>query len=102
MECGDSEGCSVCVCLNIPPVYMEAHVCVRCPSVATVDDHMHSMGWDMMEMGMKWNTMTRMKNHAHCVCTILHVHKVRGGMCLFNGRCTSGVFYSSITKCRLR
>ena len=21
MECGDSEGCSVCVCLDIPPVY---------------------------------------------------------------------------------
>ena len=43
-----------------------------------VDDHTHLMGQDMMEMGMKWNMM-RMKNHVHSVCTILHVHKVRGG-----------------------
>ena len=35
-----------------------------------VDDHTRLMGWDMMEMGMKWNMMMRMKNH---------VHKVRGG-----------------------
>ena len=64
-----------------------AHVCMRCPSVATADDHMRSTGWDTMEMRMKWNTMMRMKwntmmrmkNHAHCVCTILHMHKVRGG-----------------------
>ena len=25
-----------------------------------------------------------------------------GGMCLFNGRCTSGVFYSSITKMQIK
>ena len=29
---------------------VEACVCVRCPSVVTVDDHMCSMGWDTMEM----------------------------------------------------
>ena len=52
--------------------------CVRCQSAVTVDDHTCSMGWDMTEMGMKWNIMTRMKNHAHCICTILHVHKVGG------------------------
>ena len=46
---------------------------------AMVDDHMHLMGWDMTEMGTKRNTVTRMKNHAHSVCTILHMHKVRGG-----------------------
>ena len=82
IECGDSEGCSVCVCLNIPPCMhkrVEACVCVRCPSVVMVDDHMCLMGWDMTEMGTKWNMMMRMKNHAHCVCTILHVHKVRVG-----------------------
>ena len=66
--------------------------------VVTVDDHTHLMGWDMMEMGMKQNTMTRTKNHAHSVYMILHEHKVRGGMCLFDGRRTSSVFYSSITK----
>ena len=37
-----------------------------------VDDHMCLMGWDMMEMGMKWNLMMRMKIHVHSVCTILH------------------------------
>ena len=47
--------------------------------VVTVDDHMCLMGWDMMEMGMKQSTMTRTKNHTHSICTILHVHKVRGG-----------------------
>ena len=62
---------------------VEAHVHVRCPSVVMADDHMCLMGWDMMEMGMKWNIMMRMKNHAHCVCTILHMHKVgRGCVCL--------------------
>ena len=51
--------------------------------MVTVDDYTRSMGWDMMEMGMKWNMMMRMK---------IHVHKVRGGgMCLFNGRHTSGL-----------
>ena len=47
---------------------VEAHVRVRCPSVATVDDHIHLTG-----------QMTRTKNHTHSVCTILHMHKVRGG-----------------------
>ena len=70
--------------------------------VVMADDHMRLMGWDMMDMGMKWNMMTRMKNHAHSICTILHMHKVRGGMCLFKGRCTSSVFYSSITKMQVR
>ena len=70
---------------------VEAHVHVRCPSAATADDHMHLTG-----------QMMRTKNHAHSVCTILHMHKVRGGgMCLFNGRHTSGVFYSSITKMQI-
>ena len=46
-----------------------------------VDDHTHLMGQDMMEMGMKWNMM-RMKNHVHSVCTILHVHKVKGEGCV--------------------
>ena len=46
--------------------------------VVMADDHMCLMGWDMMEMGMKWNMMTRMKNHTHSICTILHTHKVRG------------------------
>ena len=32
---------------------------------------------DMTEVGMKWNMMMRMKNHAHSICTILHAHKVR-------------------------
>ena len=78
-------------------------MCVRCPSVVMADNHTCLMGWDMMEMGMKWNTMMRMTNHAHCICTILHTHKVReGGMCLFNGRCTSGVFYSRITKMQIK
>ena len=81
---------------------VEACVCVRCPSAVMADDHMCLMGWDMTEMGTKWNIMARMKNHAHYVCTILHAHKVRGGMCLFNGRCTSGVFYSSITKMQIK
>ena len=62
------------------------------------DDHTRLMGQDMMEMGMKWNMMMRMKNHAHSICMILHVHKVREGDMLFNGRHTSSVFYSSITK----
>ena len=70
--------------------------------VVTVDDHTHLMGWDMTEMGMKWNTMTRTKNHTHSVCMILHEHKVMGGMCLFDGRCTSSVFYSSITKMQIK
>ena len=69
--------------------------------VVMADDHIRLMGWDMMEMGMKQNMMMRMKNHAHSICTILHAHKVRGGTCLFNGRCTSGVFYSSITKMQI-
>ena len=67
-----------------------------------VDDHTCLMGWDMMEMGKKWNMMMRTKNHAHSVCMILHTHEVRGGMCLFNGRCTSSVFYSSITKMQIK
>ena len=58
---------------------VEAHVYVRCPSVATVDDHMHLTGQGMMEMGMKQNMMMRMKNHADSICMILHMHKVRGG-----------------------
>ena len=70
--------------------------------MATVDDYTRSMGWDMMEMGMKWNMMMRMKNHVHSVCTILHVHKVRGGGCV----CLMGdipvVFYSSITKIQIK
>ena len=45
--------------------------------VVTVDNHMCLMGWDMM--GTKQSMMTRMKNHTHSICTILHVHKVRGG-----------------------
>ena len=36
--------------------------------VVTVDNHMCLMGWDMIEMGMKQNTMTRMKNHTHSIC----------------------------------
>ena len=77
-------------------------MCTRCPSVATVDDHMCLMGQDMTEMGMKWNMITRTKNHAHSICTILHAHEVKGGTCLFNGRHTSGVFYSSITKMQIK
>ena len=59
MECGDSEGCtcmecgcSVCVCLGIPPVCIRGWrpVCVKCPSVVMVDDHMCLTGQDMMEM----------------------------------------------------
>ena len=69
--------------------------------MVTVDDHMCSMGWDMMEMGMKWDLMMGMKIHVHSVCTILHMHKVRGWTCWYNGRHTSSVFYSSITKCKL-
>ena len=65
------------------------------------DDHMHLMGWNMIEMGTKWNMMTRMKNHTHSIYMILHMHKVRGGMCLFNGRHISSVFYSSITKMQI-
>ena len=45
----------------------------------TADDHTHSIGQDTMEMGMKWNMMMRTKNHAHSICTILHMHEVRGG-----------------------
>ena len=75
---------------------------VRCPSAATVDDHTCLMGQDMTEMGTKWNMMTRTKNHAHSVCMILHTHEVREGMCLFNGRHTSSVFYSSITKMQIK
>ena len=67
-----------------------------------VDDHMCSMGWGMMEMGMKWNLMMRMKIHVHSVCTILHVHKVRGGRCV----CLMGdipvVFYSRITRMQIK
>ena len=48
-----------------------------------VDDHMCLMGWDMMEMGMKWNLMMRMKIHVQCLHNPTH---------------TSSVFYSSITK----
>ena len=59
-------------------------------------------GQDMTEMGMKQNMMMRTKNHAHSVCTILHMHKVRGGVCLFNGRHTSDVFYSSIIKMQIK
>ena len=81
---------------------VEAHVCTRCPSVVTADDHTHLTGQDMMEMGMKQNMMTRTKNHTHSVCTILHMHKVRGGTCVFNGRHTSGVFHSSITKMQIK
>ena len=58
---------------------VEAHVRMRCPSAAMVDNHMCLTGQDMTEMGIKWNMMMRMKNHAHSVCTILHVHEVRGG-----------------------
>ena len=58
---------------------VEAHVHVRCPSAAMVDDHTHLTGQDMMEMGTKQNMMMRMKNHAHSICMILHMHKVRGG-----------------------
>ena len=47
--------------------------------VVMVDDHICLMGWDMMEMKMKWNLMIRMKIYLHSVCTILHMHKVRGG-----------------------
>ena len=43
------------------------------------DDHTHLMGQNMMEMGMKWNMMMRMKNHTHSICMILHMHKVREG-----------------------
>ena len=57
---------------------VEAYVHVRCPSVVMADDYMHLTGQDMMEMGMKWNIMMSTKN-AHSVCTILHMHKVRGG-----------------------
>ena len=81
---------------------VEAHMHVRCPSVATVDNHMRLTGQDMMEMGTKWNMMMRTKNHADSICMILHMHKVRGGTCLFNGRRTSGVFYSSITKMQIK
>ena len=35
--------------------------------VVMVDDHTRLMGWDMMEMGMKWNMMMRMKNHVYSV-----------------------------------
>ena len=52
---------------------------------ATVDDHMHSTGWDMMEMGMKQNMRMRMMNHAHSVCMILHVHEGGSGCCLRGG-----------------
>ena len=65
------------------------------------DDHTHLMGQDVTEMGMKRNMMTRTKNHAHSICMILHTHEVRGGTCLFNRRCTNGVFYSSIKKMQI-
>ena len=58
---------------------VEAHVHMRYPSVATVDNHTYLAGQDMMEMGMKRNMMMRTKNHAHSICMILHMHKVRGG-----------------------
>ena len=70
--------------------------------MVTADDHTHSMGWDTIEMGMKWNMMMRMKNHTHSVCTILHMHKVMGWVCLFNGRRTSSVVYSSIIKIQIK
>ena len=75
---------------------------VRCPSAAMADDHTCLMGQDMTGMGTKRNMMMRMKNHAHSVCMILHTHEVRGGMCLFNERCTNSVFYSSITKMQIK
>ena len=68
--------------------------------MVTVGDHTRLMGQDMMEMGMKWNKMTRMKNHAHSVCMILHEHKVRGGcVCLMGD--IPAVFYYSITKMQI-
>ena len=75
--------------------------------MATVDDHTCSMGQDMMEMGMKWNMMMewnmmmRMRNHVHSVCTILHMHKVRGGCVGLMGDIPV-VFYSSITKMKIK
>ena len=75
-----------CMCMPGYPTCMlkrvEACVCMRCPSVVTVDDHMHLTGEDMMEMGMKCNMIMRMKNHTHSICMILHAHKVRGCVCL--------------------
>ena len=38
--------------------WVEAHVHMRCPSAATVDNHMCLTGQDMMKMGMKRNMMT--------------------------------------------
>ena len=62
---------------------VEACVCVRCPSVVMVDDHMCLMGWDMTEMGTKWNMMTRMKNNAHCLHNPTHAQGEGGGcVCL--------------------
>ena len=58
---------------------VEAHVHARCPSAVMVDNHTHLIGQDMMEMGIKWNTMMRTKNHTHSICMILHTHEVRGG-----------------------
>ena len=70
--------------------------------MATVDDYTCSMGWDMMEMGMKWNMMMRMKNHVYSVCTILHVHKVRGGGCVcLMGDIPVVSFTLSITKMQI-
>ena len=51
--------------------------------IAMVDNHTHLTGQDMIEMGTKQNMMTRTKNHTHSICTILRMHKVRGGcVCL--------------------
>ena len=36
----------------------------------------------------------------HPLC--LHNPQGEGGICLFNGRCTSSVFYSSITKMQIK
>ena len=71
---------------------VEAHVHVRCPSVATADDHMHLTG-----------QMTRTKNHTHSVCTILHMHKVRGGGCVcLMGDIPVVSFTLSITKMQIK
>ena len=74
VQCTCTPGYPTCVCIR----GWRACVHGRCPSVVMVDDHTHLTGRDTMEMGTKWNMMMRMKNHAHCVCTILHIHKGGG------------------------
>ena len=68
--------------------------------MATVDDHMCSMGWGMMEMGMKWNLMMRMKIHVQCLHNPTCAQGEGGGcVCLMGD--IPVVFYTSITRMQI-